>query len=217
MLRQALMVAGLALCIGAFATAAHARGGDHNDDDDDGGNGGLFRAHFSGTIIDAAIDSDGTGFPANLTDAQARVYGFGRAKLRVLSEFELVGINTAACPDPGDGTENAELRLVTTPTSGELVQNSIWIFRDGSQLISNTTEGFACLNLTTGALETTSSGNFVGGTGRFEGATGEFVAEARGVNTLTAIQGLAGSNFGSITGTVEGVVTRMPSSYAIRR
>ena len=112
--------------------------------------------YFSGNEHLTMVDTNGDMIYAAAGDFQVRG-NLGRAVTHSITEFtDFMPYGVAGC----------ELRAVL------VFQNFVETFSDGSMLFFMTTEGFNCINTTTGDVGGELKGIFLGGTGRFEGATG---------------------------------------------
>ena len=140
-------------------------------------------ASFSGTEHPTKIDSNG-----DLTYASAGVFEVqgvhGKAVTHTLTEFtEFSWWGAPGC--------DVRAQLVS--------QDFVEILKDGSMIFFTATDGYACVDLSTGETNGEASGIVIGGTGKFEGATGHWEmtfkpnALPSGLNAIT----------GSITGTIE--------------
>ena len=78
-------------------------------------------------------------------------------------------------------------------------QDFVEIFKDGTMIFFSATEGYVCVDLTTGEVAGGASGIVTGGTGKYEGATGHWQMTFK-PHTLPS--GLAAIT-GDIAGTIE--------------
>ncbi len=142
---------------------------------------------WNGTVVDTAIDLNGDGFLANVIDAQAKG-SFGARSLDIFTEFALAGI----CD------EKPNVLYVSMWYS-----KPVTTFANGDLLWGSVTNGWMCMDITTGDFTGEAEGLYEGGTGRFAGATGSFVAPFSG-KSLTISE--LGINFGPVAGRLEGTV-----------
>ena len=140
-------------------------------------------ASFSGTEHPTLIDTNG-----DMIYASAGVFEVkgvhGRAVTHSFTEFtEFLWYGEPGC--------DVRAQLVS--------QDFVEIIKDGSMIFFSATDGFACVDLTTGNVHGEARGLVTGGTGKYAGATGawEMTFTPHSLPTgLTAITG-------SITGTIE--------------
>jgi len=151
---------------------------------------------FAGFGYDAAVDSNGDGYTATMTDATGKGT-FGKSSIAITVEFDadLAEVESEAC-DEGPFGPYVYMPVLDIP-------EHYWAFvttaADQSQVFGMFDQGYLCLNFSAPYdWFGMTAGIYVGGTGRYAGASGSWTSYYSGFN-LDPVTGLR-----SIRGTVEG-------------
>jgi len=80
-----------------------------------------------------------------------------------------------------------------------VLQDFVEIHKDGSMVFFRATDGYACVDLTTGDVNGASSGIVIDGTGKYEGASGTWEMTFKPYTLPSGLNAITGS----ITGTIE--------------
>ena len=139
-------------------------------------------ASFSGTEHPTQIDTNG-----DMTYASAGVFEVqgvhGKAVTHTITEFtEFMWYGAPGC--------DVRALLVS--------QEFVEILKDGSMIFFRATDGYACVDLTTGEGNGEASGIVIGGTGKFEGATGHWEMTFKPHTLPSGLNAITGSIMGTI-------------------
>ena len=139
-------------------------------------------ASFSGTEHPTLIDTNGDMIYAST--GVFEVQGVhGRAVTHSLTEFtDFLWYGEPGC--------DVRAQLVS--------QDFVEIFKDGSMIFFSATEGYACVDLTTGDAGGGATGIVTGGTGKYEGATGYWEMTFKPYTLPSGLTAITGSIVGTI-------------------
>lgn len=143
---------------------------------------------YAGTGIDTAVDTDEDTFTVSVDQARAKGT-FGNSTIAITAEFTPTG-NECSAEYPVEFSLVYSAAVITFPDLSQL----FGIAREG--------DGRLCLNPLTGRYNGEVEGTYEGGAGRFESASGRFSSPFNGQFLDIPV------GFRSITGTVEGTVSR---------
>ena len=147
---------------------------------------------YAGSGINTQFDSNGDGLYVSLSQAAGKGT-LGKFTIAITAEFGPPG-DYGNCHEPLEGIQDFPL----------VSSESVITLKDQSQLLAVSSGGYLCLNAS-GYYWGQVNGDYVGGTGRYSGATGTLTSNFEGQNLGDPAVGVG---FRSITGTVEGTVSR---------